>query len=182
MITFGILILLAIAFYSGARRGFALQIVYTVGYTISLIVARTFYQELATHLELLIPYPAATEDSKMVFFSAAEALHLDKAFYGAVAFLLILFLGWLVTKFVAIFFRKLTFLPVVKQLNTFGGGILNFVVVYVGIFLVLFVLSMVPLDTIQNLFRNSFLASFIVEHTPFFSKTVYDWWVTLMLS
>ena len=101
MLTILILLLLAFGFYTGAKRGLILQVLYSVGYLISYFVARTYYKEVASHLELYIPYPSVTPTSKLVFFNQEISLDLDKAFYSAVAFLLLLFAGWLVVRFLA---------------------------------------------------------------------------------
>lgn len=58
MLTLFIIILFAIAYYTGARRGLVLQIVYTVGYMLSLSSAKKYYLVLAKKLELIVPYPS----------------------------------------------------------------------------------------------------------------------------
>ena len=67
MLTILILLLLAFGFYTGAKRGLILQVLYSVGYLISYFVARIYYKEVASHLELYIPYPSVTPTSKLVF-------------------------------------------------------------------------------------------------------------------
>lgn len=181
MLSLIILFLLAIAAYSGARRGLVLQIVYTVGYFISFIAAQAFYKDLAPKLEMYVPYPSATQTSKMVFFNQTISLDLDKAFYAAIAFLIILVIGWLLTRFIGIFFNSLTYLPLVKQLNWLGGGLLSVIVMYVGIFIILSILALVPLDMVQNQFRSSGWARSIVDNTPILSKKIQDLWVTQIL-
>lgn len=177
MVTLLIIIFLAIGFYSGYRRGFTLQIVYTAGYGLAFWAAEKYYKMLAPKLELLIPYPSATADTKLVFFDSQLILDLDQAFYAACAFMLILFAGWLVTRFIAIFAHKLMFLPLLKQANSLAGGILSFVVVYVGIFLILSVISMVPIAAIQDMLGSSSLVKFIIEQTPILSNEIYNLWV-----
>jgi uncharacterized membrane protein required for colicin V production len=177
MLTLFILLILAYGFYTGAKRGLLLQILYSVGYFISYIVARMYYKELASHLELLVPYPSATPTTKLVFFNQEVTLDLDQAFYAAVAFLLLLLAGWLVVRFLGIFLRALTSVPLLKEANWLLGGLLSLIVVYIGVFLILTMVSMIPTDSIQNLFRNSFLARTIVEHTPVLTKQIYQLWV-----
>lgn len=167
MLTILILLLLAFGFYTGAKRGLILQVLYSVGYLISYFVARTYYKEVASHLELYIPYPSVTPTSKLVFFNQEISLDLDKAFYSAVVFLLLLFAGWLVVRFLAIFLHGLTFIPVLKQVNGLLGGVLSVLVLYVGLFLVLATASMIPSDIVQNQFRIKWLARGIVKNTPF---------------
>ncbi|EGO8385069.1 CvpA family protein [Enterococcus faecalis] len=177
MLTILILLLLAFGFYTGAKRGLILQVLYSVGYLISYFVARTYYKEVASHLELYIPYPSVTPTSKLVFFNQEISLDLNKAFYSAVAFLLLLFAGWLVVRFLAIFLHGLTFIPVLKQVNGLLGGVLSVLVLYVGLFLVLATASMIPSDIVQNQFRSSGLARGIVKNTPILTKQAYELWV-----
>ncbi|WP_207695144.1 colicin V production family protein [Enterococcus sp. DIV0212c] len=181
MLTLLILLLLAIGFYTGAKRGLVLQILYTFGYLCSYFIAKAYYKDLASHLELYIPYPSPTAETKLVFFKQELTLDLDQAFYGAVAFLLILVAGWLVVRFLAIFAHGLVFIPVLKQANGLAGGLISLVVIYVGIFLVLSMLSMLPMDSVQNQFKNSGLAQFIVKDTPIFSKQIYHLWIEQMI-
>ncbi|MEI5995548.1 CvpA family protein [Candidatus Enterococcus mansonii] len=181
MLTLLILLLLAIGFYTGARRGLILQALYTFGYLCSYLVAKNYYKSLASHLELYIPYPSPTAETKLVFFKQELTLDLDQAFYGAVAFLLILIAGWLIVRLLAIFAHGLVFVPVLKQANWLAGGFISFLVIYIGIFLVLSTLSMLPVDAIQNQFKNSGFARFIVQDTPIFSKQIYHLWIEQMI-
>lgn len=117
MLSLLILFLLLIAFFSGARRGFALQIIFAIGYVLSFIAAQHFYKPLASHLELYIPYPAVTPTSKLAFFDQVFAFHLDEAFYAGTAFLIILLIGWLLTRFVGVFVHGLTYVPILRQVD-----------------------------------------------------------------
>jgi uncharacterized membrane protein required for colicin V production len=155
MLTILIIICLGTSFYAGYRRGLMLQIVYGVGYVLSFMVAQTKYRALGEKLELLIPYPAPTEKTTLVLFDKNLIFDLDKAFYAGVAFMIILFIGWLITRFVGIFCYKLT--------------------------LVLTLLAMLPVDFIQNLFKKSSLARFLVDSTPIVSGLIKDWWITKII-
>lgn len=181
MLTLLIILVLGMGFYTGTKRGLILQILYTFGYLITYFIARTQYKNLASHLELYVPYPSATPDTKLVFFNQEVTLELDKAFYGAVAFLLILFFGWLVIRFFAIFAHGLVFVPILREGNWLAGGLVNFLVVYVGLFLILSAVSMIPIDFIQNQFKNNGFARFIVQDTPIFSKQMYHLWIEQMI-
>ncbi|ALV22897.1 MULTISPECIES: CvpA family protein [Carnobacterium] len=177
LMTIAIIVILAIGVYGGARRGLLLQLVMTVGYVAAYIVAGRYYKELGSHLELLIPYPAAAENSQFLFYNQTIGFNLDQAFYNGIAFVLILFIGWLLTRFIGGLLNSIMFIPVLKQLNTLGGAALAFAVTYVGIFLILVLLTMLPMDSVQTAFSNSSLASTIVEKTPVLSQQIYDWWI-----
>lgn len=178
MLTLFIIIALAVGFYTGTRRGLVLQLVLTVGYFISYTVAKKNFLALGKKLELLVPYPTPTATSKLVFFKGEVIFKLDEAFYAGLAFLLILIIGWLVTRFVGLLLHNLTFFPIVKQLNGLGGGVLGFVMVYLALFFILMILSLLPVDFIQNLFKSSNLANFMVSKTPYFSGHVLDLWLS----
>lgn len=180
---FGLVIIigLLIGFYVGGRRGAPFQLLYSGGYLISFFLACLTYKGLAKKLELFIPYPSVTPDSKMVFFDQTESLDLDKAYYAAVAFLIVLFFGAVATHFVAIFFNDLQFKRLVGKEDWLISSALSVLSVYMVIFFVLFVLSMIPLATIQNMFRKSWAARMIVEHTPIISWLFRKLWITSIL-
>lgn len=177
LMTILIVVILAIGAYGGARRGLILQFVLTVGYFVSYLLASKYHQALGSHLELIVPYPSASESSQFVFYDQALGFNLDGAFYNGVAFLIILFVGWLVTRFIGGLLNVVTFIPVIKQLNAIGGAVLNFFVSYVAVFLILFLLTMLPIDSVQEAFSNSWLARTILEDTPVISSQLYNMWI-----
>lgn len=181
MITLFLIIWLALSCYVGARRGFVLQLIYTIGYLISFVIAESSYLSLSRKLMLFIPYPAPTLETKLVLYNSSIVLSLDESFTAGISFLIVLLIGWLITHFIGIFFYNVTFFAVLKKGNKLGGALLSFCVVYVGVFLLLFVLSMIPLAGIQGYFESSGFARFIVERTPYFSKHIYDLWITSVI-
>lgn len=181
MLTILIIFFLVTSFYAGYRRGFLLQIVYGAGYTISFIVAKNIYKSLGKKLELLIPYPAPTSKTTLVLFDKSLIFDLDKAFYAGFAFVLVLFIGWLVTRFIGMIAYRLTFIPVIKQGNDLAGGLLNALLTLIGLTIFLTLFAMIPMDFIQNLFKKSSLARFLVESTPVISSWLKDWWITKII-
>lgn len=179
ILTVIILFILLLSLYSGARRGLVLQLVLTIGYALSFWFALTYYQQLSDFSEMMIPYPTPTSTSAnpFVLYSMDFLFKLDGAFYKGISFILILFAGWLVTRLIGGLFNFLADIPVVRTLNAIGGALISFVVHYIGLFLVLFVLSTVPLPIIQNQFEASNVARNIVTTTPELSEQFYEWWV-----
>jgi len=118
MIGLFVLVLLLAAFYGGARRGTSLQLVSVLGYLISFFFAVANYQEIAKKIELYVPYMSVTADSKLKYYDMELALDLDKAYYAAIAFVMVLFAGWLITKLVVIFADSLRY----KRLRFLGGS------------------------------------------------------------
>lgn len=177
LMTLGIVLFLLIGIYSGYRRGLVLQLILTLGFVISYYFAGKYFLELSEYLQLMIPYPTASLNDSFVFYSDTIGLRLDEAFYNGISFLGILFIGWLLTRLLGGLAQGVRYLPLIKQVNSIGGAVLGALVSYIGIFLILFILTMLPMDFIQSQFASSSLARLIIEHTPALSEQIYQWWV-----
>lgn len=177
MLNLLILLTFIFAIYTGARRGFALQLVYTVGYFIVFLIAKKYYLSLVDKLEMLVPYPQPTINSEMLYYKGTQLFDVDRYFYAGISFALILFIGWAVVRVIGIFAYDLTFFPVIKEVNWALGGLLGFVVTLVTLCVLLNLLAMVPIGYIQNTIDKSFLAKMIIEHTLFFSKGLVNLWM-----
>lgn len=178
MIGFLLFLILLFAFYEGARRRTTLQLVYFGGFVLSYWVAKHFYQPLGEKLELYVPYLSVSPDTKMVFYSQELSFDLDQAYYAGVAFITLMVLGWLVTKLIGVILRDLRFRNSLFEYDWVVAGVLNVIIVYTFIFLVLFLLTTIPFDAIQQLFEKSGSMRFIIEKSPFLSKPFYQLWIT----
>lgn len=179
--TLVIVFLLILGIYSGLRRGLVLQLILTIGYAVSFWFAMQYYDWFSDIVEMFVPYPTptSTTENPFILYGQEFIFELDGAFYNGIAFIVLLFAGWVVTRFIGGLLNFLMDIPVLKQINMIGGAIIGFVVHYVGIFLVLFILSTLPIDSIQNQFESSRVARFIVTETPELSSEVYNWWIEL---
>lgn len=177
MLSFLILIVFAYNIYIGVRRGLLLQAFYTLGYLITLLFARDFYQRLSTKLTLLIPYPSASLDSKFTFFSSELGLDLDNAFYAGCAFLIIVVIGWALTHLAALFLHNLIFVPMDPLVNGAGSAFLAFFVTYTALFLILYLLALIPVAAIQTMLQKSWLATLIVRYSPVLTNWITQLWI-----
>ncbi|GMA46749.1 colicin V production protein [Tetragenococcus muriaticus PMC-11-5] len=180
MIGFIIFLLLLFSFYTGARRATALQLLYTVGCVLSFFLALALYESWGEKIELYVPYLSVSPESEMVYYSQEMSLDLDQAYYAAVAFIGWLVFGWLLTKFVMVFVRSLRFKRLLED-DWLVAGILNTILMYITILIVLKVLTMIPVEGIQDLFARSFTADLIVDKTPFLSNMFDRLWITNIL-
>lgn len=174
-----ILILLALGVFSGARRGLVVQLVHTVGLIVSMMLAMMYHTALAKVLDTVIPYPTSTTASDLNLYNIMRTVQFDKTFYNAIAFVLILFIGWLVTRLLAAMLTQLAKIPVLKQVNALGGGVLGFLCHWIGLFFVLSLLSTMPIDMVQKMFTDHSVATFIVKQTPVLSQYVLDAWLVM---
>ncbi|UQS83895.1 CvpA family protein [Bombilactobacillus thymidiniphilus] len=160
-----IMLILAYGVYAGIRRGLALQIVYTCGYLISFLVAIFSYRSIGPKLDLIIPYPSASPQSYFAFFSPKVSLSLDKSFYLGTAFLMVVFGGWIITRIVGAYFTDWTYLTIGDDWNAPLSGILALICNYIGIFIVLYIMALVPISGLQHLLNHSWLASVMIRYS-----------------
>ncbi|MEL3974278.1 CvpA family protein [Rossellomorea oryzaecorticis] len=175
MLDLVLLIILLVGFFTGLRRGFILQAVHMTGFIIAFIVAYIYYDQLAPKLTLWIPYPVLDEQSKlnMIF----EMTNMDQAYYRVIAFAMIFFAVKIIVHVLGSMLDFLAHLPILKQLNVIGGGLLGLIETYLIIFIILFIAVLLPIETVQSFINDSFIAQAMVKHTPVFSEMVKDWWI-----
>lgn len=181
MLTLIIILAIAISAYTGYRRGLVIQGIRLIGYIITFILSTQYYDKLAGFVEMIVPFPALKPDSTFAIYSQEASLNMDlaKAFYGVVTFLLIALVGWLVTNFLASLFRPLQYYNLWNLANGISGAIINALITYVVIYFILFALSLIPIEFIQQQFVNNPIAYWIVSQTPFLSSFVSNLWLNI---
>lgn len=180
MISIIIILVLIFGFLMGLKRGFILQMMHLLGFIISFIVATLYFKQLSSHLSLWIPYPELGDDKVWAVF--LNSMPLENAFYNAIAFAIIFFGTKIVLQIIASMLDFLANLPVLRSLNKILGALLGFIEVYFITFIILFILALVPMESIQQRIEESFVAKLIIEHTPVLSKTIETLWFTEVLS
>ena len=83
-----IVFLLFIGTYAGYKRGIILQLLQTIGYAVSFLVAMDNYRWLSERLFLLIPYstPFAPETNPYPFHNEFLLFSLTDTYYYLIAF------------------------------------------------------------------------------------------------
>ena len=122
LISLSIILILAYFYYSGARRGAALQWLHVAGYGLSFLAATALARPLGAHFTLVVPYPSATNAGQFAFYSDKVGLTLDTAFYRGFAFLVVLTFGWLLTRVGALWFHDLTYAAMGHRRSAIIGG------------------------------------------------------------
>lgn len=179
MLTLIILISLGLGFYFGYRRGLVMQSIRLLGYVVTFILATQFFQPLSQWVEMIVPFPAVAQNTNLAIYNEQTSFIIDDAFYRVLTFILIGFIGWLVTNLLARLFQPLLYIGILNTANKVIGGIINFLVTYVIIFILLFALSLIPLEFIQQQFVNSPLAYWIVTQSPLLSSFAADAWLAI---
>jgi len=150
---------------------------YTVGYAIFFGIALVSFRFLSPKFEMIVPYPSANLGSEFAFFSTKVGMELDDAFYRAFSFLFVCFIGWIIIRFAGLYFKRLTYVPMPNDVNLLSGGILGFLVTYITIFMILLIVAMIPVAGIQHTLAHSFVASAMIEGSPFISKWLPSLWI-----
>ncbi|MCL6586283.1 MAG: CvpA family protein [Anoxybacillus sp.] len=178
MVDVALLFILFTGFMIGLKRGFILQFIHMTGFIVAFIVAYMNYEKLVPTLKLWIPYPTFgdPETIKMLF----ESAHLDEAYYRAMAFAILFFATKIVMQIIGSMLDFVAQLPLLRSMNRWAGGALGFVEVYLLLFLILYVGALIPVEAVQTKLQHSFMASFIVKHTPFFSDMLKQMWIRYM--
>lgn len=167
-----IIILLLFGLFLGLNRGFILQLLHLIGYITAFIVAAMYYDDLAERLELWIPYKEISNDSTWAQF--LQALPLEMAFYSIVSFAIIFFAVKIILQIIASMLDFVASIPIIKTVNKLLGAVLGFLEVYLITFVILYVLVLAPVDGIQTMINNSWIAMFMLENTPYFSNKVFE--------
>lgn len=180
MLSFAIIIILIFGFLVGLKRGFILQLIHLIGFITAFIVAYVYHDELVPKLTLWIPYPNFGSDS--TFQLLLDNGNLEQAYYRAISFVGIFFATRIVLQIIGSMLDFVANLPILKTLNVWAGGALGFLEVYLGLFIILYISALLPIETVQNLLGDSSLAKMIVEHTPYFSNQIKELWIEHMAS
>ncbi|MFP7199904.1 CvpA family protein [Lysinibacillus halotolerans] len=169
-----LLIIFAASLLVGLKRGFIVQAIHLASFFVALIVAYIYYKPLAEKFVLWIPYPGVTDSSSMVL--VLDSLNVDETFYRIIAFAVIFFAVKIALQILGSVFDFITYLPILNSVNRILGAILCFIEFYFIMFILMYVLALIPMGPIQNMMDGSFIANLMLEHTPIFTDMVRDWW------
>ncbi|WP_088068499.1 CvpA family protein [Gottfriedia luciferensis] len=172
MIDLIIIIIFILGILTGWKRGFISSLIRIIGFLLSLYLAYHYYEQVATSLKKIFP----------IHISGSQIVNVEQFIYEIIAFAL-LFIGTrIVISFLGSLLNGVFQLPVLKQLNSFLGGILGFIEVYLFSLLALFIALIIPVDSLHILLHKSNIAYVMVQHTPFVSSQLKELWSGLSSS
>lgn len=166
MFSFLILFIFVYFCYAAYRNGLPSQALATLGYIISFIIAFLLYKPLSKTLNLWIPYPSANYNSKFAFFDQNVGLTLDKTFYAAIAFTLVLIIGCMIWHFFMHGFDNLKYIKIDPKVNAWSSVILSFCITLINVYLLIFILATIPMQGLQQSLEKSTLVNLILRYTP----------------
>lgn len=169
-----ILIIIVAGFITGLRRGFIVQAMHLFSFFVALIVAYIYYKPLAEVFVYWVPYPGFSESGNSVL--GLDQIDVDATFYRALAFAMIFFVVKIILQIIASIFNFISYLPVLNSINRLLGAILGFIEFYVLLFIALYILALLPVESIQSALDRSIFAGLILEHTPILTSLFQNWW------
>lgn len=174
MIDLIIIIVLIAGILTGVGRGVLYQLVNLVGLVAAIIAALIGYKSLAEKFVMYVPYPTVTDDTALKF--GMDGADLMQTFYNVLAFVLIFFIVKFVFKIIASLFNFVQYVPVLGGFNRLLGGLLGFIQVYFMLFFLLYILALLPIESIQNFIDSSILTNLILKYTPLISTMFQQLW------
>ncbi len=168
-----LIVLLIGGFLIGLRRGLVLQLIHLTGFIISIVIAFLFSNDLAPHLRLWIPYPNLGDGTGTLL----SVLNVEDIYYRGIAFAILFFGTKIALHILGSMLDFLADLPILRTINGWLGGVLGFLEIYLIVFIVLYIAAIVPNESLQGAFNNSFVAQAIIKHTPFFSAQLQQLWL-----
>lgn len=166
-----VLLLLAGAVLNGLRRGFVLQVARLVGFILALVVAFRFSPNVAEGISQLIPL--STQEASTGSWTAL--LPVDTFLYRIVAFVLLFFVTKFIIKRIAGLLHHVVKLPVLNSFNRLAGGFLAVLQTGLIVLIVVNVLQFIPGPKMQSLLQESWIASWMINQTPIFTKWLEEW-------
>lgn len=176
MLTIAILLILFIGAYSGYKNGMIVGLLRTIGYTITFNFAMEYYKTLNEYIYLIVPYPSpfTPVENPYHYYDVDLIRSLDQSYYYLISFIVIILVGWFITRLISqllSYFTEDLIIP--EPYNGVGGATIGFIVNYLGVFLLLFILSLIPYDMVQSRISESWLADTMLTSTPNLSNPAY---------
>ncbi len=145
----------------------------------AIVVAYTYFGELATYIRLWVPYPQFSSDSTMgMIINTFDA---ENVYYSGIAFAILFFGTKIILHLLGSMLDFLAHLPFLRSINQLLGGILCFVEAYLIIFVLLFVAALLPIDFVQQAMQGSIMIQFMLNSTPFLSDWLKELWINNQL-
>ncbi|UOY94252.1 CvpA family protein [Ectobacillus sp. JY-23] len=171
MIDLLIIALLLLGFIVGLKRGLILQAVRLIGFIAAYFVAYMYCDDVAPILREVIPYPLTT--SAPVWL---EEGGVEEVFYRGIAFVILFFVTKISLSLIGHLLNMFAQIPVLKQANALGGAVLGVVEIYIVLFVLILIGTLLPIQEVQASIEQSALCQIIADNTPVLSDKVKELW------
>ncbi|SFE69093.1 CvpA family protein [Alteribacillus iranensis] len=176
MLSLLLLLILVGSFFVGLRRGFVLQLIHFVSFFIALFVAFYFYRDVAEYLRLWLPYPQISTDGDNVISMMIEAFDMETVYYAGISFFLLFIAAKILLQIIGSMLDFVSHIPVLRTMNRWLGALFGLAETYLILFILLITAALIPIDYVQQTINESWVASLMVNHTPFLSDWLKQLW------
>ncbi|RIL71305.1 CvpA family protein [Staphylococcus devriesei] len=168
-----LIVLLIIVYYLiiGFRRGAWLNSLHFLSSVAAIVIAHQFYRAIAKQLIVFVPFP------KTIAFDTTYAYHfneLQQRFDSVIAFLLITVVCKLLLYLIVVSFDNIMTYQRLSLLSRIFGSVISVIMAMLMIQLIIYVVALYPIEWLQQSLKHSYLGSFILFNTPFFSSYVLN--------
>lgn len=157
-------ILLAAAFLIGYRRGFIRQLVSMLGMVVAALAAYLFYDDLAPLTGRFIPVETFASYPKYEFL--VKSLRLDRYAVNVISFAIVFFVVKLVLNYAGHVLNAIAKIPGLNFMNRLAGALLGLSEAAVIILAFVYILTILPSDSIQSTLSGSKTAPFFMNLIP----------------
>lgn len=178
MFSFFLILIFIYCCYVGYRRGLVYEGMIAAGYLVSFIIASFLYRPVGNFLSMWVPYPSASDKSTFAFFDQTTGLTLDKSFYAAVGFTVILLVCFLIWRLIMTGFNNFQYVDLAPAINTWGSVLVALVVTAITLCLTLFILATIPSEPLQHALGHSLLVNSILRYLPGISSLFTHLFIT----
>ncbi|UQS85201.1 CvpA family protein [Apilactobacillus apisilvae] len=159
LFTIIISLILLFSIYNGYRKGLAQEIIRIIGFLLTLLFSLIYSRTLTN-----------------VLFAHTNIIN-NRLLCNSISFFIIFIFLWIIVRVIIRLIDQFTSIPVIHELNSFGGGLMSFIISYLMIFLILNIILVLPDDNLKKQYYDSKAATFIVNKTPLLSHDLYKKWL-----
>lgn len=173
MIDIVIIGVLLFSVYRGYKKGFLNQLYSLISIILGYLISFMLTSKVAWLVSSFLPL----EDNFIItpINDSLARLNIGQAYHKIIIFFVIFFLIRIILRLTFKSLGLVTKLPIIKTVNRFLGAIVGFLGMYIIVFVVIYVLYVLPLNLEwrANL-TNSFLPNIIFENTPILSGLLLE--------
>ncbi|MGF2383704.1 CvpA family protein [Lentilactobacillus otakiensis] len=158
----GIILILIFGFLRGLHRGFVNKILSLIGFLAATLVSIVGTSPIAGWINQAIFQSGQNETAQLII--------------KWVVFAVLFGLVWRIVRLLSDLLAPITRLPLLHQLNSLLGGIADFIIKYLFIFILLNFLLMFPSQSIRDQYEQSDVSQWIVKKTPILSDEMIQIW------
>ncbi|MDF2924228.1 MAG: hypothetical protein K0R57_3142 [Paenibacillaceae bacterium] len=159
-----VVIVLALSFIFGYRRGFVLQLVSLLSLFVAWLAAYLFYDDIAPWVGQVIPVEAFVAQTG--YEELLKDLRLDQYIIGAISFALLLFSVKIALSAAGRLLNVLAKIPGLNMVNRWSGGLLALLEGVVLIMVIIQIMAVIANEPVQAWLHGSRAAEWSMEWVP----------------